>query len=62
MEANCEIRLDIWLGGVIMKAKKICVMSLVLLAVAIVVGCVCYYTQNTEQVFEGTFICIDKFN
>ncbi|WP_312107080.1 hypothetical protein [Lachnoclostridium sp.] len=45
-----------------MKAKKICVMSLIVLAVVIVVGCVCYYTKNTKQVFEGTFISIDKLN
>ena len=43
-----------------MNKKKLYIMSLIVIAVAIVVGCICYYVRDTKQVYEGTFICLYK--
>jgi hypothetical protein len=39
-----------------MRLKRICVASMIVLAVAIAVVLICYFSMDTKQVFEGTFI------
>ena len=40
----------------IMRLRKICVASMIILAVAIAVVLICYFSMDTKEVFEGTFI------
>lgn len=39
-----------------MRLKKICIASMLILVVAIAVVLFCYFSMDTKEVFEGTFI------
>ncbi len=39
-----------------MRLKKICIASMLLLVVAIAVVLICYFSMDTKEAFEGTFI------